>query len=503
MMLEAREYIKRDKLAYYHRRERRVEQMLSTLVIPRRLPNRRAFLAGLSASALALPAVAANSTLPNLTQGTIPELWYGTQGGGSPVDRKYNASGIINVKDFGAVGDNSTDDWLAIQSAINWTGSDQRGIIGFPTGTYLISQPLILAMNTAYPIIKLIGLGAAKITGGFAGYIIDRNQNTYQGGAWSVENLYINNGTNSTGGGIRTGAATGFGVRNCVITADNGILSGFSGNDINTLGFDISIDTCVFAPHNSATCVFGIVAGMNSTVRDCDITGFGGAGVAFYVFGQGTNIFGGRSEVNARGIVVGTYVNGTNQSAVGTTIQGHTWESNSFGLHISSANGLFVGGNELNGFAGAGPGMTDPIYGVRIEANAILSSLISSTRISVNAPAAWAWSHDAGNGADKFSRAVAIAASNGATLTTGGSWQMPTNGTDMAYSNCNNGIGGEYPYMTFAQLPGSSDVYTGRVFNITDATVAGKVLGDTITVGGAAGKIAVKWNGSNYIWSGY
>lgn len=49
---------------------------------------------------------------------------------------------IKNIKDFGAVGDGVTDSWPAIMSAYNWTVGKNRGIIFFPPGTYLVSQPI-------------------------------------------------------------------------------------------------------------------------------------------------------------------------------------------------------------------------------------------------------------------------------------------------------------------------------------------------------------------------
>lgn len=49
---------------------------------------------------------------------------------------------IKNVKEFGAKGDGVTDDWAAIMSAYNWTTNGLRGIIFFPAGTYLVSQPI-------------------------------------------------------------------------------------------------------------------------------------------------------------------------------------------------------------------------------------------------------------------------------------------------------------------------------------------------------------------------
>ncbi len=52
---------------------------------------------------------------------------------------KDDSSGIVSVKDFGAVGDGETDDTEAIQAAIS-----SGEIIYFPAGNYVISQPIVI-----------------------------------------------------------------------------------------------------------------------------------------------------------------------------------------------------------------------------------------------------------------------------------------------------------------------------------------------------------------------
>jgi Pectate lyase superfamily protein len=52
---------------------------------------------------------------------------------------------VINVKDFGAKGDNRHDDTAAIQNAINKASSPpEGGILYFPAGHYLVSKTLII-----------------------------------------------------------------------------------------------------------------------------------------------------------------------------------------------------------------------------------------------------------------------------------------------------------------------------------------------------------------------
>jgi uncharacterized protein YjbI with pentapeptide repeats len=71
-------------------------------------------------------------------------------GGATPtgaVNRAINLklAEIVSVKDFGAIGDGTTDDTTAIAAAITYIGSLNGGDIYFPQGTYKVSAPLVLA----------------------------------------------------------------------------------------------------------------------------------------------------------------------------------------------------------------------------------------------------------------------------------------------------------------------------------------------------------------------
>ena len=62
----------------------------------------------------------------------------------------------VSVKDFGAVGDGTTDDTVAIQNAINYTGSKLGGTILLPAGSYKITSTL----SCLYPNILFVGDGS-------------------------------------------------------------------------------------------------------------------------------------------------------------------------------------------------------------------------------------------------------------------------------------------------------------------------------------------------------
>ena len=74
-----------------------------------------------------------------------------TQAGTGAVSRLVTAKlrDMVSVKDFGAVGDGSTDDTAAIQAAITAMPAAGGGLY-FPAGTYLVSSALTLSKSGAY-----------------------------------------------------------------------------------------------------------------------------------------------------------------------------------------------------------------------------------------------------------------------------------------------------------------------------------------------------------------
>ena len=65
---------------------------------------------------------------------------------------------VLNVRDFGAVGDGRTDDRLAIQDALNEAYDAGGGVVFVPAGHYKISKCIIVGTNCI-----LAGCGAASI----------------------------------------------------------------------------------------------------------------------------------------------------------------------------------------------------------------------------------------------------------------------------------------------------------------------------------------------------
>lgn len=63
---------------------------------------------------------------------------------GKPTGWRKKYRDILNVRDFGAKGDGTADDTTAIQNAINHAQTNNIRDVYFPSGTYLITAPLVL-----------------------------------------------------------------------------------------------------------------------------------------------------------------------------------------------------------------------------------------------------------------------------------------------------------------------------------------------------------------------
>lgn len=108
-----------------------------------------------SAPAGSLSGLAANATLDQVVQ---------------TVDGLDLSGGVINVLNYGAVGDGTTDDTAAVEAAIDAL-PDTGGSLFFPAGTYLSRRPYFLSSNTT-----VFGVGANSVVkrkGGYTSAVLD------------------------------------------------------------------------------------------------------------------------------------------------------------------------------------------------------------------------------------------------------------------------------------------------------------------------------------------
>lgn len=101
---------------------------------------------------------------------------------------------VLNVKDYGATGNGSTDDTSAINSAIAAANTAGGGTVFFPKGTYIVSSQLTtLGGNVA-----VSGVGgnssAVQLSGSWSGAAVFNLVNNYN----FIENLYFIGGSSTT-----------------------------------------------------------------------------------------------------------------------------------------------------------------------------------------------------------------------------------------------------------------------------------------------------------------
>jgi hypothetical protein len=254
-------------------------------------------------------------------------------------------SEIKNVKDFGAVGDGTTNDTTAIQNAVNWTTTANRGVIFFPPGTYNITAPITYNYDGELSII-FRGVGRlSKLTGNFAGYILDRSNNNPTSGVRVVEFLEISN-SNAAGGGVRMLGTVGGVIQNCQIGS-------FVGIDCSGGGGACTVQNVVLQG-SAAPGSIGILVGGDIEISACDITGFDQGIRAFRV---GLSVTGCRLKGNNVGVMLGMDPNGINFQATGFFVGGSSLDSNQTGIYFQAAVGGQIAGLNIGGAASMNTGL--------------------------------------------------------------------------------------------------------------------------------------------------
>ncbi|WP_233840380.1 right-handed parallel beta-helix repeat-containing protein [Dyella sp. 2HG41-7] len=292
------------------------------------LKNRRNFF--IAAAALALASVAAPASATNWWTAT-PTVSIGTT--------------VLNVKNFGAMGNGVTDDTAAFQAAVNALPST-GGTIVVPTGNYMInaltginlrSHTRLSLWGTAYLkaipnnatrywIVKAWNVNNVEIVGG--NYVGERTQHQGTTGEWGYliniegsSNVYVHDTSlsNSWGDGILVGG-TGWG--RTVVVSTNVTLNRVKSTNNRRQGLTIAPSNQVYVVNSSFTNSNGTLPqsgidiepqtqGVTQNVRleNTTVSGNVGNGLEVHDYVSGLTLSG-FTALNNQGF--GAYVNGAN-----------------------------------------------------------------------------------------------------------------------------------------------------------------------------------------------
>ena len=320
---------------------------------------------------------AASATTNTTLTGNINYTQGGTGATSRTVTSKLQES--VSVKDFGAVGDGSTDDTTAIQNAINAAAT---GGIYIPPGTYKISSTLVIKGG-----ITGAGVTATIIQPATANFAAFSSQSSTAHAKYKISGIKID-----------------FGVATGGVAATSTACCGFSYTGASTYDYEFTIeDVWIRCPYYGIydvsasymvgyrnvrvdACVSGFykatVGGTTFTIDRCFTNGFTGYGFYFYgvvgltltdcAFQGGTVTGGGMFFI----------------SCIGVNVLSTDYEANTFSM---SYGGVFTfsycSGFNLNGARGYNntyaPG-GNAVYGVNV--NGASYGAISNVAFGVGSP---------------------------------------------------------------------------------------------------------------------
>ena len=169
---------------------------------------------------------------------------------------------VFNVKDHGAIGNNSTDDTTAIQTTINLAATN-GGIVYFPAATYRISATLNIASNVTF-----LGTGFGSVINQ-----VSTSSDVFVGTDLShitFDSLKITGPGSGTGIGIHLNISTNTTTVRPIIR--NIFIQGMGGDAINISApvFGRISDTSAFSCGGWGFNLFGVTALASSmTIIDC------------------------------------------------------------------------------------------------------------------------------------------------------------------------------------------------------------------------------------------
>jgi hypothetical protein len=284
---------------------------------------------------------------PRTAQADTPFTSFSFAATGAPTARTMpdRLSDVINVKEFGALGDHSTNDGAAIQAAIDYcigprSDGSKGGTLFFPEGTFLTDRPLQIGHNSDPDIGicilgsgrsgTLIGLhGSYANPSGFA--VFSKGSKTYDcieriESITFVQAVLTRTGVSVVSGNGSVDASNAIGAYICVCAAD-GSAGGNAAQD----------------PHGPPEGSYGFAIGTGGTLINCR----GHAMDIYYMLsGDGASCIGCSTEGSRTGIRVGWTPAGA-APARGCVITGFQTEKVDTCIDLYDASGCLITGNLL------------------------------------------------------------------------------------------------------------------------------------------------------------
>lgn len=350
---------------------------------------------------------------------------------------------ISNVKNFGAKGDGVTDDWAAIMAALNWTTNSNRGVIYFPPGNYVVSQPIDFMNAVGSPKGNVIfrgELGASTVTGNFSDYVFRRATTDTAGdsGVHAVENLSVIN-SHATGGGIRMGFCVGAAVRNCTVTANLGINTASDDTVAGVSSQEVAIENCILSPGANTSGSIGLMLLADGPVLNCIVTGFDKGAILWGQAGAQA-VLGCRFELCGIGIQPGVKPTGASDANGSWRVAGCYFKNCGTGL-LGGGGSLTFSGNIIDASEGTIAG--DPQYGIHnvggqcLYAGVLVTGQYAQSAISIQG----------GDNPAAYNKFIGVRAFNTSSLVRP-AWSLPTTAGTAQFINCNIA-----PVFTTANLP--------------------------------------------------
>ena len=265
----------------------------------------------------------------------------------------------VNVMDFGATGDGTTDDTAAIQAAID--SLDANGAIFIPEGIFNISSTLLVTINVNFTGVLFYGVGiASKIqwVGTADGSPMLRYVAGVAGKAWygmqQVRDCWFNGLSGGGIDGIHMGdpslASTG-GVGN--VTISNVRISSIdSGIKLNSESDEVTIEKCHIRVYY-AYGIYNLLGGsgvriINNHIQDPLVAGTIGIYSGLTAITISNNIIqGGSAQMN------GILIEGARGFQVTTNYSEATTYATNYFIKIINSKAGIIHSNEIGAYIGA------------------------------------------------------------------------------------------------------------------------------------------------------